>query len=232
MKIRKSSFILFIALFSGAVAGCATTDQQLSRQYQPVVHATGGSGELYLAVAGEESKVPSRSGKPRMRRKESGEKPEVRDRSGKAAARKGAAGKFVFVTVQNDRGKKLGILVSPISSDELLRDAFRQELSAAGYTVRLVNTLPQDVGKGIELSHIFVDVEQVSGLLMDEESCRVKIGMDLWRNGARMKRLSYESSFSDSAIMNRDLLLQAILQKALQNVMKQAIPEVIETLSY
>lgn len=230
MQTCKSAVILYGMLFSVVVAGCATTDQKLSRQYQPVVNATGGSGELYLAVTDAEPMALSRGNKPRMRLSVSGEKPKARSRGGKPALRKGATAKYVVVTVKNDSGKKLGIIVSSLASDELLRDALREELNAAGYTVRQVNTLPEDAAKGISLSRVYVDAEQVTGLLEVEGTCKVSVSLDLWRNGARVRRLDYVSSYSDSAITDRDQLLQATLQKALQDVMRQAIPEVINTL--
>lgn len=230
MKTRKRAFILVSLLFS-IVAGCATTDQKLSRQYQPVVNATGGSGELYLAVTDEEPMVTGRSGELGMRRKETGGMPRVGERGGKPKVRKGA-GKWAVVTVKNGSGKKLGMIVTPLASDELLRDALRQELTAAGYTVRRVNTLPKDAGKGISLSRVSIDMEQVTGLLEVEGTCKVNISLDLWRNGARVKKLDYEASYSDFAINDRDQILQASLQQTTQNVMKQAIPDIIETLEH
>lgn len=228
MKTHKNTIFLFSMLFSIVVAGCATTDQKLSRQqYQPVVSATGGSGELYLAVTDEPIVLRS-DGKPTMRKKETGEKPVVR----KPGVRKGAARKLAVVTVKDGRGKKLGVMVTPIAPDELLQDAFRQELNAAGYTVRLVNALPKGGGKGIAFSHVSMKMEQVSGLLAVEGTCKVNVGLDLRRNGVTVKKLRYEASYSDSAISDRDLLLQATMQKALQDVMKQAIPDIINALGH
>lgn len=232
MNMRKNALILFSVLFFAAVAGCATTDQKLSRQYQPAVNATGGSGELYLAVTDAAPLVSNRGEMRGVRKKETGERPIVRDRGGKTLARKGFPREFAVVKVKNGKGKKLGIMVSPIAPAELLRDAFRQELNAAGYSVRLVSALPKDAGRGIAFSHVSMEMEQASGLLAVEGSCKVNIGLDLWRNGARVKKLRYEAGYSDSAIIDRDLLLQATLQQALQDVMKQAIPEVIETLEH
>jgi hypothetical protein len=209
MTIHKSVIVCGV-IFSLAVAGCATTDQKTFHQYQPVVNATGGAGELFLALAGEIPKVRRKGARPTVRMS--------------------VTSKWVVVTEKTDSGKKLGIIVTPLASDKLLGDALTQELNAAGFEMRLVNTLPKDVGKGIYLSSVSVDVERIKGLFDVEGTCNVNMSLDLWRNGAKVKRLSYTASYSDSAVFDQDLLLQTILRESLQTLMKQAVPDIIREL--
>ncbi len=49
-------------------------------------------------------------------------------------------------------------------------------------------------------------------------------------NGAMLKKLSYEANFSDFAVKDRELLLQTTLQKALQDAMARAVPEIVAAL--
>lgn len=217
-------------LFAVLMAGCATANQKTTVPYQPVVNATGGAGELYLAVACGEPAVTSGSRKSPMNINVTRERPVVRRRFGNPPVRNDIYEKWVVVTVRDDKGKKLGTRVSPLASDDLLRDALRQELHAAGYTVKLVNRLPKDVGKGIELSGVFVDQEQVSGLLTDDGTCWLQLSIGLWRNGARLKKIDYASSFSDFALVDRDRLTADLMTNVIQAAMKQSIPDIITAL--
>ena len=231
MSIYRANAVLCI-IFLLSVAGCATTDQKSLLQKQPGAEAVGGREDIYLSVTAGKPIVHDSVKKPIMRYSMTGEKPRVRTVKSSFQDRESINEKWVVVTERSEDGKELGITVTPLVPSDLLRDALREELSAAGYTVRLVNKLPKNVGKGIILTHVSVDVDQVSGLLAVDGSCRLRIGMDLWRNGARLKKIANEFSYSDSAMTERDRLLPDMLNSVIQIAMKQSIPEITKELEH
>ncbi len=190
-----------MALFVGMLAGCATTGKKVTILYQPVVNATGGSGELYLAAAA----VSPEAGKPGVAR-------------------------WAIGKVKDTEGDPVGDIVTPIPPGDLFLDALKRELTNAGYKVARVNSLPGGVTMGIAVTVANISLDDVTSVLKDEGTARLTMSLELWSNGKAVKRLYYESGFSDFAIKDRDLLMPDILQKALQSLMKQAVPEVIKEL--
>lgn len=164
--------------------------------------------------------------------------PVVHDGSGSGelylAGATGTAGhaevQWVVGTVKNNDGEPLGDIVSPVAPTDLVMDAFRQELTAAGYTTKLVGSLPQGGAKGIVVTGTDIRLEEVSSLVKAEGTSRVKVSVEVWKQGSVVKKLDYEVRISDFAVKDREELLPAILQKALQGVMTQAVPEVIKAL--
>jgi hypothetical protein len=75
-----------------------------------------------------------------------------------------------------------------------------------------------------------LDLEEVSSIIKAEGSSRLIFSLELWKNGKKFKKSNYESRTSDFAIKDRDLLLPAILQNSLQDLMKQAVPDLIKEL--
>lgn len=137
---------------------------------------------------------------------------------------------WVVGTVKNSDEEPVGDIVSPIASADLVTDAFKQELAAAGYTTNLVGSLPQGTAKGIVVTGADIHLEEVSSLIKAEGTSRVKVSVEVWRQGRVVKKLAYEERISDFAVKDRDQLLPTILQKALQEIMKQAVPEIIKVL--
>lgn len=186
-------------LFVALLAGCATYDQKVTLLYQPVVNAGGGAGELYLAAAG------GRSG------------------TGKAGAVQWIIGK-----VKNSDGEQVGDIVTTVSPNDMVLDAFSRELKVSGYRVTQVNTLPEDVSKGVVISLIDMNLEEVVSIVKAEGQSRLTVSLELWKNGKIFKKLYYQTGFSDFAIKDRNTLLPTTLQKALQELMRQAVPEIIK----
>ncbi len=189
--------MITIALMA-LLAGCATYDQSVTMLYHPVANATGGSGELYLTAAG----------------------------TGPATANPGNI-KWIIGKVKYVDWRQSGDVVSRVSPNDMVLDALSRELSIAGYRVRPVNSLPGD-GKGVVVTMTDINVDEDSSIIKDEASCRMSVSFELWKNGNKVRKLDYQSKFSDEAIRGRDMLfLQTVLQNALQDVMKQAVPEIV-----
>lgn len=182
-------------------AGCATVDRKVNVLYQPVVHGTGGSGDLYLAVT-----------------------------AGQAGLSKTTAVQWIVGKVKNTDGDKTGDIVTTTAPGDLVLDVFKQEFAVAGYKVIPVDALPQEVAKGLDVTGITVELEETASLIKSEEVCRLAVSVELWKNGRKFRKIDYKSTLSDFAIKDRDLLTPMLLQKSLQEVMKQAVPEIVKAL--
>lgn len=201
LSVRNITCMAVLALFMTMAAGCAATGRKVTVLYQPSVYVGGGSGNLYLTAAG------------------------VRSEPGKTDSTQWIIGK-----VKNDEGNQTGDIVTTIAPADLFLDAFSRELANSGYKIISVNTLPEDVPKAISIAMTEIKMEDISSILKDEGSGRLTVSLELWKNGKKFKKLYYESGYSDSAFKGRDLLLQDILQKALQGLMEKAVPEIIREL--
>jgi len=137
---------------------------------------------------------------------------------------------WIVGAVKNKDGEKSGNVVTGRAPVDQLLDAFNQELVAAGYTVIQVKGLPQKVDKGVDLAAVTIELDETSELVKSDGISRLTIAVDLWKNGQEIRKLQYRSMLSDFAVKDRDLLLPMLLQKSMQEVMKQAIPEIVKAL--
>ncbi|RII26824.1 MAG: hypothetical protein CXR31_10495 [Geobacter sp.] len=182
-------------------AGCATTDQSVNMLYQPVISGSRGTGDIVLAV-----------------------------REGTSRAGHNPALRWVIGSIASSDGEKTGEIVAANSPGDMMLDALQQELTAAGYTVSVADALPPGVSRGVDVTKITVELQETPTLLKLAAKCHVKMTADLVKNGNVVDKVSFESRYADVAIKDRDLLLPAVLQKGLQNVMKQAVPAIITSL--
>jgi len=185
-----------------AVAGCATTaDRKVTLLYEPTVHATGGSGELYLAKEAESP--PSGANQ---------------------------AVQWVVGSIKDRDGNKTGSIVTDTMPVDLVLQAFSAELKAAGYTVVPVSDVPSKAVKGISLGNAVITLDEVASLVKVEAKSSVKVSAEIWRDGSRVTRLTYETVNSDMTVTGRDQFLRETLGKALQNLMREAVPALIKVL--
>lgn len=197
--MRNNVGIGMCILFASLLAGCATYDQKVTLLYQPVVNAGGGSGDLYLSAAG-----------------------------GRAGTGKAGAVQWIIGKVKNSDGDQVGDIVTTISPNDMVLDAFSRELKVSGYRVTQVNALPEGVSKGVVVSSIDMNLEEIVSIVKVEGQSRLTVSLELWKNGKISKKLYYQTGFSDFAIKDRNTLLPTTLQKALQELMKQAVPDIIK----
>jgi len=191
-----------VLLCAVVTAGCATVDRKVNLLYQPAAHETGGSGTLHLAAAGAGGGSAGTTG--------------VQWIVGKVAARD---------------GEKKGDVVLTTAPYALVVDALREELANAGYAVTPVaGVLPGEAAKGVDVVGATVELDETSDLVRSEGVSKLSVTLELWKKGTKIRKLEYRSLLSDFAVKDRDLLLPTLLQKTLQEVMKQAVPEVIRTL--
>ena len=184
-----------------ALAGCATVDQRVDAGYQAIGVTKGGGGTLALTATGS----PSRGGKERQVL-------------------------LIVGTVKDGNGERIGNVTSPLSGDELVLDAFQQELAAAGYTVNRDVSRPEEAARAVNLTRVQLTLDETEGMLKAEGVCSVSVSLELWDKGTLIRKLGYESKFSDIAVKDRDQLMQTLLGTALRNLLSRAIPEIVAAL--
>jgi hypothetical protein len=77
----------------------------------------------------------------------------------------------------------------------------------------------------IDLTKTEIDLEQISDLVDLKATCRVLVGMDVFKDGQQIKRFQYESTASRTDIKERDMLARNVLEDALQSVVLKAMPD-------
>ncbi|HEX9024166.1 MAG TPA: hypothetical protein VF799_10030 [Geobacteraceae bacterium] len=198
LRLRRSA-LLFLAAAAVALlvtGGCAAVDQNVNFLYQPTPFGSGGSGDLYLS-AGDQS-----------------------------ASAKGKSVEWVIGEIKDSDGENKGRIISARSPADMVADAFAQEFKSAGYNVVPVDALPANVGKGIRLESVTVQLDEVKGLVKLETTCKVKVKLEPWRNGVALNKLNYENTYTASTLVDRDLFLLKSLQTTMQELMARVVREV------
>ena len=146
-----------------------------------------------------------------------------------AAQTEGARPEGWFIgEVKESGGKVKGLVISETAPQVLVRDALQQELLRAGYTVRLDSVIPKEDERGVVLSKVLLKLDEVASLVKSEVECRVSFSVEIWKNGAKINTLTFESRNSDFALKDREKLHYAVLQKALGSAFLQAVPALVE----
>jgi hypothetical protein len=133
--------------------------------------------------------------------------------------------KWVIGKIKDDDGNIIDEVYSPRSSAEIIRDAFAQEFTKAGYTVIQATKRPTTGGQVLDLTKTLIELDQVSDLADLKATCRITVAVDLFKNDQHIKRLQYESTSSRTDIKDRDMLARITLEDALQTVMRKAMPD-------
>jgi hypothetical protein len=134
---------------------------------------------------------------------------------------------WVIGKTKNSADKDTGNILTARSPADIAMDAFSQELKAAGYNVITVDALPAGVTKGIKLESVSIRMEEFDRLYKVDAKCSVSVSVETWRNGSAIKMLDYESSYSDSTLLDRDMILLKSMQNALQELMARAVREAV-----
>lgn len=201
-KLRLYGLLAAVTLVvSLLITGCATVDTRVNILYEPVVRASGGSGELYLV-----------------------------QKAAPAVAGESPAVQWILGEVTNKDGEQIGRIVTDLAPNELVANAFSGEFKAAGFAVMPVKALPDNVAKGVSVSSVTITLDEVSSLFKVDAKSTAKISVELWKNGSKLTKLDYEVVYSDSAITGRDQILSDTLKKNLQTLMNRAVPEIIRML--
>jgi hypothetical protein len=173
----------------------AAGDERVNFLYQPTGFGRGGSGDLYIS-----QKVMTTSDRLKPVQ-------------------------WIIGEIKNQTFDNSGNIVTSRPPLDTVMDAFSQEFKAAGYNVIQVDTLPADAKKGIVLDSVSIKLEEVDKLYKVETTCTVKISFETWRNGSAIKKHKYENSYSDSTILDREMILLKSMQMALQELMARVVRE-------
>ena len=194
--IRRHVPTLVIAASILLLSGCAAVDQNVNFLYQPTGLGRDGSGDLYLSQT----------------------------------ARLGSGGsmtsQWIIGEIKDKDGNNTGNIVTTRSPADTFLDAFTREFKAAGYNVMPVKALPTGVTKGIRLEGVEIKLEEVDRVYKVETMCTVKVSLEPWRNGKSVKRLNYENTYTDTTVLDRDMILLKSMQTALQELMARVVREV------
>jgi hypothetical protein len=193
---------MLMGFFVVLTAGCAQVAHKVDVLYSPLATYRGGTGSLQLVVY------------DKVREGDSG--PSIR---------------WVLGQIKNAEGDNTGEIISTTRPQHVFADAFKQELTAAGYQISISKTVDKITGKGVVLTDISVQLEEMPSLAKLESSCTILLKMDLWKSGTVVKRTEYRSKVSDIAVMDRDQLPPSLYQKAIEDTMQQAVPDIIRQLN-
>lgn len=193
---------LIMAMLTVFTASCSHVVHKVDVLYSPLSKYKGGTGTLDLVRV---DSVSHGSTGPSIR--------------------------WVVGQIKNSEGEATGDIISTIRPQDVVADAFMQELATAGYQVRSTKKLDKSSEKGIIFTSMSVQLDEVPSLTRLESSCSILVKMDLWKGGTIVKRLEYSSKLSDVAVLDRELLPNSLFQKAIQQIMHQALPDIIQNLN-
>jgi len=134
---------------------------------------------------------------------------------------------WIIGGIKNGSGEKTGNVVTGRPPVDTLMDAFSQELKVAGYNVIPVEVMPDGVAKGIKLTTVSIRLDEVDKIYKVEANCNVKVSLGVWRNGMEIKKLDYESSYENTTLLDREMILLKAEQMALEQVMARAVRDII-----
>jgi hypothetical protein len=140
--------------------------------------------------------------------------------------------KWVLGKVMDDENNKIDELFSSQSPAEIVQTALGLEFKRAGYTVIPTTKRPAAEQRVLDLTKTEVELNQISSLVDIKATCRMLVGMDVFRNGQLIKRLQYESTSTKTDLRDRDMLARSVLQEALQSIMLRIVPESHNLLSH
>ena len=135
--------------------------------------------------------------------------------------------KWVVGKITDDNNNVVDDVMSLRSSAEIIQTAFGLEFKKAGYKV--VPTTKRNGAEqvAIDLTKTKIEISQISSISKLEVKCRVMAAVDVYKNGALIKKLQYEATNSKTDIKDREVLAGNVLQEALRGVMLSAMPELI-----
>ncbi len=141
-----------------------------------------------------------------------------------------ASGAWSFGNTKNAEGVMLDTLWSGVSPAGLVQNALQSELNRTGYQVIPAKKVPDLYNKVVEITAATVNVDQVSNISRINASCTISVAFTVMKNGMPVRKLRYEAKGSDLAIKDRDRLAETMLRTTMQDVMKQAIPDMVRIL--
>ncbi|HAK88989.1 MAG: hypothetical protein A2077_05905 [Nitrospirae bacterium GWC2_46_6] len=141
------------------------------------------------------------------------------------AARKPSGVLMLGMVKETDRDVVTGDSIS-----DWVMLAMLQELYTAGYNVKTVKGLPDNVSKGIAVSVAAISADQDSDFVAIKTVSNMKISIQLWKDGKNVKSLTFDAGNEEKGVDRSAEPISKSLQKTLQNIMKQLVPEIVRVL--
>jgi len=141
-----------------------------------------------------------------------------------------ASGAWPLGSVKNRDNRVIDTLWSGASPAALVQTALSRELDRSGYQVIPQRKVPESAAKMVEISEAVIDVEQVSNISRVDGSCTITVAITVSRAGVPGRILRYKATGTDIAIKERDRLVEGMLRSTMQDIMKQAIPDIVAIL--
>jgi len=203
MKRSYRKIVIFLmGLLFIFTAGCAQVAHKVDVMYSPLASNHGGTGHLEIIN--------------RDTTQANGSSPSIR---------------WLLGQIKNTEGVATGEIISTIRPQDILADALKQELSAAGYQASISKEINNNTGKRVVLTDISVQLDETPSLTKLESTCTILLKLELWKSGAVVKHSEYRSELSDIAVIDRDQLPGNLYQKAIQETIQQAVPDIIRLLN-
>ncbi|PKN22184.1 MAG: hypothetical protein CVU68_04940 [Deltaproteobacteria bacterium HGW-Deltaproteobacteria-3] len=141
-----------------------------------------------------------------------------------------ASGAWAIGNTKNGDGVMVDTLWSGVSPAGLVQSALQRELGQTGYAVIPAQKAPDLYSKVVEITEARVVVDQITKVPQVDAVCTISVSLTVMKNGAPVRKLRYEAKSSDLAIKDRDRLAETILRSTMQDVMRQAIPDIVANL--
>jgi len=197
-EIKVLAAVIPFALF---MTGCAFIDQRLALKYQPQAPEAPAparrSTELLLSV---------RMDTDLQRRKDVG---------------------YIIGTVKNGYGVKTADAYTTDRIDDWIAGAFTSELTRVGFTVRRLDPLPPQVGRGLQVIIRRIWVEADPGFWTLGAITDLTFVMEIYSRGQLAKAVLIEAKGDSRTMIGGSEHKEDSLQKALQAAMVQGLPHII-----
>lgn len=141
-----------------------------------------------------------------------------------------ASGAWAIGNTKDSRGVMIDTLWSGVSPAGLVQSALQRELGQTGYQVIPAKQAPALSNKVVEITEARVNIDQVSKIPQLDAVCTVSVSLTVMKNGVPVRKLHYEAKGSDLSIKDRDRLAETMLRSTMQDVMRQAIPDIVSNL--
>jgi len=141
-----------------------------------------------------------------------------------------ASGAWAIGNTKNGDGVMVDTLWSGVSPAGLVQSALQRELGQTGYAVIPAQKAPDLYSKVVEITEARVVVDQITKVPQVDAVCTISVSLTVMKNGTPVRKLRYEAKSSGLAIKERDRLAETILRNTMQDVMRQAIPDIVANL--
>ncbi|MCI4627143.1 MAG: hypothetical protein L3V56_14440 [Candidatus Magnetoovum sp. WYHC-5] len=144
---------------------------------------------------------------------------------------KNESGKLIIGTVRNGYGMHTADVVTDKDVGDWIINAFKDEFSIFGYDVNIVDKLPVDIAKGINLVILRVFVDQDPGFFTVGAISDIQFNVEIWKDSVKVKTVNVIGKADERNLASFSNDKELSLKKALQDALKKSIHEIIDTLN-